>query len=72
MTRVAAQGDMRPMAANPDAMDDLRRILDGRSAFYAKANLTIDTARKDPATSLRELQAVLREWAGGNGRGRLQ
>jgi XRE family aerobic/anaerobic benzoate catabolism transcriptional regulator len=63
MARVAAQGDMRPMSANPEAMDDLRRILDGRSAFYAKANLTIDTAGKDPETSFKDLQRALREWA---------
>lgn len=69
MARVAAQGDMRPMAANPEAMDDLRRILDGRSAFYAKANVTIDTAGKDPDASLQELQIALREWATGNGLG---
>ena len=66
MARVAAQGDMRPMSANPEAMDDLRRILDGRSAFYAKANLTINTAGKDAETSLQELQNSLREWAAGN------
>ena len=44
MARVAAQGDMRPMAASREAMDDLRRILEGRSAFYAKADLRFDTS----------------------------
>jgi XRE family aerobic/anaerobic benzoate catabolism transcriptional regulator len=44
MGRVAAQGDMRPMAASKEAMDDLRRILDGRSAFYSKADLVFDTS----------------------------
>jgi len=66
MARVAAQGDMRPMSANPEAMDDLRRILDGRSAFYAKANLTINTAGKDAETSFQDLQSALREWAAGD------
>ena len=32
MRRVAEQGDMRPMAGSQEAMDDLRRILDGRAA----------------------------------------
>ncbi|MBP8861320.1 MAG: helix-turn-helix transcriptional regulator, partial [Ottowia sp.] len=32
MGRVAAQGDMRPMAASAEAMEDLKRILAGRSA----------------------------------------
>jgi len=36
MSRVAAQGDLRPMAASPDAMEDLKRILEGRSAFYSR------------------------------------
>ncbi|MDO9200150.1 MAG: helix-turn-helix transcriptional regulator, partial [Hydrogenophaga sp.] len=39
MGRVAAQGDMRPMAASREAMEDLKRILAGRSAFYSKADL---------------------------------
>ena len=44
MQRVAAQGDLRPMAASREAMDDLRRILAGRAAFYSKADLKIDTS----------------------------
>jgi len=43
MRRVLAQGDLRPMAASPEAMADLRAILAGREPFYAKADLTIDT-----------------------------
>jgi XRE family transcriptional regulator, aerobic/anaerobic benzoate catabolism transcriptional regulator len=51
MRRVVAQGDMRPMAASREAMDDLKAILAGRSAFYAKADLQIDTSAQDlPAT----------------------
>ncbi len=46
MRRVMAQGDMRPMAGNREAMDDLRRILDGRAAFYAKADRVLDTRGK--------------------------
>ncbi len=44
MGRVAAQGDMRPMAASAEAMEDLKRILAGRSAFYAKADLRFNTS----------------------------
>ncbi|TSE35916.1 Shikimate kinase 2 [Tepidimonas fonticaldi] len=44
MRRVAAQGDLRPMAASAEAMEDLKRILAGRSAFYSKADLTVDTS----------------------------
>ena len=44
MRRVITQGDRRPMAGNREAMADLKRILDGRAAFYAKADLRLDTA----------------------------
>ena len=44
MQRVIAQGDMRPMADSKEAMDDLKKILDGRKAFYSKAQLTVDTS----------------------------
>lgn len=44
MRRVAAQGDMRPMDASHEAMADLRSILAGRSAFYAKAEWQLDTS----------------------------
>lgn len=52
MTRVAAQGDYRPMAGNREAMDDLRRILAGREALYAQADVTIDTAGRTVEQSL--------------------
>jgi len=55
MARVAAQGDYRPMAGNREAMDDLRRILAGREALYAQADITIDTAGKTVEQSLSEL-----------------
>ncbi len=44
MRRVVAQGDMRPMAASSEAMGDLRSILAGRAAFYAKAEWHLDTS----------------------------
>ncbi len=52
MARVAAQGDYRPMAGNREAMDDLRRILAGREALYAQADVTIDTAGRTVEQSL--------------------
>ncbi len=59
MSRVVAQGDYRPMAENDEAMEDLRRILAGRNALYAKADVTIDTAGKTPEQSFRELKAAV-------------
>lgn len=61
MNRVAAQGDLRPMAASREAMDDLRRILAGRSAFYEKADLTLDTSAQDLAATFALLQARVAE-----------
>lgn len=56
MRRVAAQGDLRPMAASKEAMDDLRRILSGRSAFYSKADLVLDTSAQDLPDSFESLR----------------
>jgi XRE family aerobic/anaerobic benzoate catabolism transcriptional regulator len=44
MARVRKQGDERPMAGNPDAMEQLRDILAARNSLYAQADLTIDTS----------------------------
>jgi XRE family transcriptional regulator, aerobic/anaerobic benzoate catabolism transcriptional regulator len=59
MDRVVAQGDMRPMAGNAEAMDDLKRILAGREAFYAKADLTFDTGGRTLADAFIALRAAV-------------
>ena len=59
MARVAAQGDTRPMAASREAMDDLRRILAGREAFYAKADHTLDTSGQSVARSVEKLRRMV-------------
>lgn len=64
MARVAAQGDTRPMAASKEAMDDLRRILSGRAAFYSKADLSVDTTGQDVGQSFRRLHDAVRERLG--------
>ena len=61
MSRVAAQGDLRPMAASPEAMEDLKRILEGRSAFYSKADLSIDTSAQDAEESFKRLKTEVRK-----------
>jgi len=60
MSRVVAQGDLRPMADNAAAMEDLRRILSGRRTLYARADRTVDTAGKTVEQSLAELKAAVR------------
>ena len=57
MARVTAQGDLRPMAASREAMEDLKRILEGRAAFYAKADLAFNTS----ARPLNESALALRD-----------
>ena len=65
MGRVAAQGDMRPMAASPEAMEDLKRILVGRVPFYAKADLRFNTSDYDSEeAAFRALRQSVREATG--------
>ena len=58
MRRVAAQGDMRPMAGNTEAMQDLKLILAGRAAFYSKAEFSLNTT----AAGLQSSFVALRAW----------
>jgi XRE family aerobic/anaerobic benzoate catabolism transcriptional regulator len=64
MGRVMAQGDFRPMSGNTEAMADLKRILAGREAFYAKADLTWSTSHMDVGECFAGLRAQVRR-AGG-------
>lgn len=55
MERVVAQGDLRPMQGNEDAMDDLKRILVERAAEYGAAQRTLDTTGRPMENCLEEL-----------------
>ena len=57
MRRVVAQGDLRPMSGNKESMEDLKRILAGRSELYGRADMTFDTSGK----SLAECYLSLRD-----------
>lgn len=59
MKRVIAQGDLRPMAGNTEAMTDLKRILAGREALYARADVTFDTSSRSLADAYIALRAEL-------------
>jgi XRE family aerobic/anaerobic benzoate catabolism transcriptional regulator len=61
MRRVTAQGDLRPMAASREAMDDLKGILAGRAAFYAKAQLQLDTSAQPQAATFTALRLMVRQ-----------
>jgi XRE family aerobic/anaerobic benzoate catabolism transcriptional regulator len=55
MGRVLAQGDLRPMAVGPQAMDDLKAILESRSALYARADAEVSTSDRSEAQALAAL-----------------
>jgi XRE family aerobic/anaerobic benzoate catabolism transcriptional regulator len=71
MSRVVAQGDMRPFnAANGDdgemprnamgeALEDIRRILASREALYARADAVVDTAARTVKQSLKDLERAV-------------
>ena len=60
MKRVTAQGDLRPMAASKEAMDDLRGILAGRAAFYSKADFSLDTSTQPLQPTFLALRELVR------------
>jgi len=59
MARVMAQGDMRPMAGNSQAMADLKRILQSRAALYGQADAIVDTAGRSSKQSLKDLKRAI-------------
>ena len=67
MRRVAAQGDLRPMAGNREAMADLKGILAGRAAFYSKAELRLNTSAAALAPTFDALRLLVRNALGLNG-----
>ena len=59
MNRVIAQGDLRPMSDNKEAMVDLERILAARTPLYARADAVIDTAGCEIEASFAALLSTL-------------
>lgn len=64
LRRVAAQGDLRPMAGNKEALEDLKSILAGRAAFYSKAEFRLDTSAASLDSTFRSLRSMVREALG--------
>ncbi len=67
MSRVLAQGDLRPMADAPQAMDDLKAILESRTPLYAKANAEVMTSGKSETEAVAALLDVVTEAISGSG-----
>ncbi len=61
MARVRAQGDERPMAGNPEAMEQLKSILTSREAHYARAEAQLDTSGQSVDSSLARLLQLIEE-----------
>jgi XRE family aerobic/anaerobic benzoate catabolism transcriptional regulator len=64
MRRVVAQGDLRPMAASKEAMEDLKGILATRTPFYSKADYTLDTSAQPLDASFELLRKIVRDALG--------
>jgi XRE family aerobic/anaerobic benzoate catabolism transcriptional regulator len=61
MNRVRAQGDTRPMAGNPEAMEQLKSILTSREVLYERALAQLETTGKPLEASIEELISLIRE-----------
>lgn len=61
MARVRAQGDTRPMAGNPEAMDQLRHILTSRETLYDQARAKLETSGRSVQQSIGDLTALIAE-----------
>lgn len=61
MDRVRAQGDERPMAGNPEAMEQLKTLLSSREPLYAKAQAQLDTSGRSAAQAVNALLDLIAE-----------
>lgn len=59
MSRVIAQGDMRPMKGHAQAMQDLKSLLASREAEYARADAVVETTGRSVEKSLSALRRVV-------------
>ncbi|MBV9076726.1 MAG: hypothetical protein JO048_04500, partial [Methylobacteriaceae bacterium] len=59
MGRVRAQGDLRPMADDRAAMEELRAILTSREALYARASAALDTSGRTEDEAAAALVALV-------------
>jgi XRE family transcriptional regulator, aerobic/anaerobic benzoate catabolism transcriptional regulator len=66
MSRVIAQGDMRPFNGKTQgqgraaALEEIRKLLDDRNDLYSKADFAVNTSGKSARTCLAELRSLVR------------
>jgi XRE family aerobic/anaerobic benzoate catabolism transcriptional regulator len=58
MSRVIAQGDMRPFKGRSTALDEIRKLLADRDRLYGRAGVVVDTSGKTVRQSLADLRRV--------------
>ena len=59
MQRVIAQGDLRPMAGNTSAMEDLQQILQEREPLYRAADHVLETSARSVDDCIEELARLV-------------
>jgi len=59
MSRVIAQGDMRPFKGRSAALDEIRTLLADRDRLYSRADATVDTTGKPFKESFSDLRKAL-------------
>jgi len=57
MSRVMAQGDLRPFKGRSAAIDEIRTLLADRDRLYSRADLTLETSGRSLKSALDELKA---------------
>jgi len=60
MSRVIAQGDMRPFKGRSAALDEIRQLLADRERLYGRADLVLDTSGKSARSSLTQLLSLVK------------
>jgi len=59
MSRVIAQGDMRPFKGRSAALDEIRKLLSDRERLYSRADAAVDTSGKPVRQSLAEIRKLI-------------
>jgi len=59
MSRVMAQGDLRPFKGRSAALEEIRKLLADRDRLYARAPLALDTSGRTVRQTLQELRKAL-------------
>jgi XRE family aerobic/anaerobic benzoate catabolism transcriptional regulator len=59
MERVRAQGDLRPMEGNPEAMAQLKALLAMREPIYGQAQAEVDTSNRPEQSSVNDVLTTI-------------